>query len=231
MSERIVDVTQVPPARRHPAIFEAWEALPVGGVLKLIVDHDPKPLFYEFRAERGGEFRWDALERGPVRWSVDITRVAASSAGPITLEETVNAAAERHPAVREVLAHHGIDLCCGGVHPIAVAAQAHGVDAAALLAELNAATRKPAPTLEGAPAWAQGAPQHEVDVREDLGRGLEPFAKIMAAVGKVGPGEVLRLKAIFEPMPLYKVLALKGFEHWSRREGESDWAVWFHKKS
>ena len=57
----------------------------------------------------------------------------------ITLDDTVNAVAERCPSARAILARHGLDLCCGGVHPLRMAAQAHGVDGQALLAELNAA--------------------------------------------------------------------------------------------
>lgn len=230
MSEQVLDVRNVPPAKRHPAIFEAWESLPVGGVLKLIVDHDPKPLFYEFRAERSGEFRWDALEKGPERWCVGITRIAAAANRGISLEATVNEVAELHPAAREVLARHGVDLCCGGVHPLGMAAQAHGVDAAELLMELNAAIAPRPAQAEAAPAWAQAPADQEVDVREDLSKGLEPFPKIMAAVGKVGPGQVLKLRAIFEPEPLYKVMALKGFEHWSQKLAGDDWAVWFRRK-
>lgn len=78
----VVDVRAMPPRQRHPTIFKAWEELPVGGVLKLINDHDPKPLFYEFSAERPGEFEWTTADQGPEQWSVLIKRVAAASAGP-----------------------------------------------------------------------------------------------------------------------------------------------------
>ncbi|MCR4295783.1 MAG: DUF542 domain-containing protein [Elusimicrobia bacterium] len=46
---------------------------------------------------------------------------------------------ERWPAARAVLVARGLDLCCGGVHPVGMAAQAHGVDPEILLAELRAA--------------------------------------------------------------------------------------------
>ncbi|MBI4425457.1 MAG: DUF2249 domain-containing protein [Elusimicrobia bacterium] len=104
-----------------------------------------------------------------------------------------------------------------------MAAQAHGVDAQALLAELNAALGS------DAPGWALGACR-EVDVRDELKRGLEPFPKIMAAVARLEPGEVLKLRAIFEPQPLYKVLGSQGFEHWTRRDAADDWAVFFRKR-
>lgn len=55
------------------------------------------------------------------------------------LELSVRETLERWPATRKVLVSHGLDLCCGGVHPIATAAHAHGVDPDALLIELRAA--------------------------------------------------------------------------------------------
>lgn len=73
-TEIVVDVRELVPREKHPAIFRAWDALPVGGVLKLVNDHNPKPLFYEFCAEREGEFQWHYLEEGPERWVVEITR-------------------------------------------------------------------------------------------------------------------------------------------------------------
>jgi uncharacterized protein (DUF2249 family) len=78
--EVLVDVREMPPRERHPKIFKAWEELPVGDALKLVNDHDPKPLFYEFSAERGGEFEWKVVAQGPEEWSVLIKRVAAGAA-------------------------------------------------------------------------------------------------------------------------------------------------------
>lgn len=67
----------------------------------------------------------------------------------------------------------------------------------------------------------------DVDVREQLRRGEEPFGQIMAAVAGLPPDGVLRVRAIFEPEPLYGVLGGKGFEHWTERLGDDDWRVWF----
>lgn len=68
----------------------------------------------------------------------------------------------------------------------------------------------------------------EVDVREDLRAGREPFGRIMAARAALQPGQVLRVRAIFEPAPLYKVLGRQGLNHWTERLAEDDWRVWFY---
>ena len=70
-----------------------------------------------------------------------------------------------------------------------------------------------------------------VDVREDVRRGEEPFAKIMAAVRALGSDRVLVLRAPFEPIPLYDVLGKRGYAHWTERHASDDWAVWFYREA
>ena len=68
----------------------------------------------------------------------------------------------------------------------------------------------------------------ELDVREDLLNGREPFGRIMAARQTVPPGGALRLRAIFEPVPLYAVMAQQGFDHWTEELAPDDWQVSFY---
>jgi hypothetical protein len=70
-------------------------------------------------------------------------------------------------------------------------------------------------------------PVVEVDVRDDLRSGREPFSRIMAAVAALRPEEVLHLRAIFEPVPLFAVMGKRGFTHAARRHAADDWSVWF----
>jgi hypothetical protein len=67
----------------------------------------------------------------------------------------------------------------------------------------------------------------ELDVREDLRAGREPFSKIMVAVAQLRADEVLRLRTIFEPAPLFSVLAKRGFAHESTAHAADDWSAWF----
>lgn len=60
--------------QRHPLIFEQFEALAIGESFVLINDHDPKPLFYQFQAERTDQFTWEYLEQGLAAWRVRIGR-------------------------------------------------------------------------------------------------------------------------------------------------------------
>jgi hypothetical protein len=66
-----------------------------------------------------------------------------------------------------------------------------------------------------------------LDVREDIRRGKAPFARIMATVERLGPDQVLVLRAPFEPIPLCAVLGMRGFGHWTESRAPDDWSVWF----
>ena len=85
-------------------------------------------------------------------------------------------------------------------------------------------------TIHDTPAhpWS-AADEVELDVRDDLRRGREPFRHILAAVEALAPAQVLHLRAIFEPLPLYRVLARRGFAAASQAHAPDDWSVWFHR--
>ena len=134
------------------------------------------------------------------------------------------------PRALEVLKQAGINHCCGAHLTLAEAAAAAGVPLPPLLARLEAA----APTK----AWVQApkptaletiAPSRhiEVDVREALNRGEEPFGRIMDAISTLPRGHAVMLRAPFEPVPLYHVLGRRGLAHWTERRGVDDWVVWF----
>jgi hypothetical protein len=70
----------------------------------------------------------------------------------------------------------------------------------------------------------------ELDVREELSKGGEPFSRIMGAVGGLGEREVLHLRAPFEPVPLFAVMQKRGFAHKAEQHADDDWSVWFFRQ-
>ena len=76
LGEQVIDVRTIAPRERHPLIFGSFDALGPGEALTLVNDHDPKPLFYQFSAERQGAFTWAYLEQGPEAWRVRIGKPA-----------------------------------------------------------------------------------------------------------------------------------------------------------
>ena len=64
-------------------------------------------------------------------------------------------------------------------------------------------------------------------MRDDLRSGREPFSRILSTVSELRDTDVLHLRATFEPVPLYGVLARRGFVHESLAHAADDWSVWF----
>ena len=60
----------------HEKIFEMWNSLKKGESLRIINDHEPKPLYYQFEAEYKGLFKWNYEKQGPEDWIFTIKRVS-----------------------------------------------------------------------------------------------------------------------------------------------------------
>lgn len=67
-------IPELQPALKHPTVFKRFDALQPGESFVLVNDHDPIPLFYELKAERGDVFEWTRLENGPEVWKVEIKK-------------------------------------------------------------------------------------------------------------------------------------------------------------
>ena len=72
MTDEQLDIRPEPPSRKHMLIFEKYAGLGAGESFILVNDHDPKPLYYQFEAEKKGQFTWDYVEQGPLVWQVRI---------------------------------------------------------------------------------------------------------------------------------------------------------------
>ncbi|MGA7671966.1 MAG: DUF2249 domain-containing protein [Nitrolancea sp.] len=119
---------------------------------------------------------------------------------------------------------------------VAQAAQIAGMEPDNLVSVLNAAIGVTATEPVSAdmpataqsvdvPGWIAQTPVVEVDARALQRQSEEPFSAIATAMRKAAPGEVVRLRSTFEPVPLYSVLGQRGFEHFSQQVGEDDWEV------
>jgi uncharacterized protein (DUF2249 family) len=69
-----LDVRDMVPKERHPRIFDIIDNLEPGQTLRLINDHDPKPLYYQLMVERPNQLEWEYLEDGPDVWQVRMTK-------------------------------------------------------------------------------------------------------------------------------------------------------------
>ena len=75
-----LDVRVLIPIKRHELLIKLFKELPAGESFVFINDHDPLPLYYEFRSIYGDVVGWEYLNRGGREWKVKVTRTAASQA-------------------------------------------------------------------------------------------------------------------------------------------------------
>lgn len=72
--ERVVDMKEIDPRHRHLIVAQLFEHLPVGKTLQLVVDHNPKPLRFQFETKYGAQCSWTFLEEGPDIWRVRLRK-------------------------------------------------------------------------------------------------------------------------------------------------------------
>lgn len=73
-----LDVRSLISIKRHEKLLKLFKELPVDDSFIFINDHDPKPLYYEFRSIYGNVVGWEYLQRGGREWKVKVTRTEAS---------------------------------------------------------------------------------------------------------------------------------------------------------
>ncbi|SMO47725.1 DUF2249 domain-containing protein [Fodinibius sediminis] len=73
-----LDVRTLIPIRRHQKLLQLFKDLPAGDSFVFINDHDPKPLYYEFRSIYGDVVDWEYLQRDPEEWKVRVSRTEPS---------------------------------------------------------------------------------------------------------------------------------------------------------
>jgi uncharacterized protein (DUF2249 family) len=76
--EEDIDVRVLVPIKRHELLLKIFGELPVGESFVFINDHDPIPLYYEFKSIHGDVVGWEYLNRGGREWKVKVTRTEAS---------------------------------------------------------------------------------------------------------------------------------------------------------
>jgi regulator of cell morphogenesis and NO signaling len=87
-------VPELAPAQKHPTILKKFDDLEVGETFLLINDHDPIPLYYEMKAEKGDVFTWKKVENGPEVWKVEISKTGETVKPAQKISEQTTAGAE-----------------------------------------------------------------------------------------------------------------------------------------
>ncbi|HEY7610454.1 MAG TPA: DUF2249 domain-containing protein [Alphaproteobacteria bacterium] len=172
----------------------------------------------------------------PVTRDTTIARALAADPGLLERLVAFNPAFRKlkNPILRRTMAR---------LATFADAARVAGVPLEALLDVANGAAPQATPAADAgaakaaasvapAPDWVRAldhATATHLDVRPILASGEDPFAKIMAVVAKLPPGAILMLEAPFDPAPLRRVLAGKGFAEHAECLAPDHWRVYFRK--
>ena len=81
---RELDVRVLIPIERHRTLLQMFKELPVNESFVFINDHDPLPLYYEFRSVHGDVVGWEYLQKGGRDWKVKVTRTESSQGREFT---------------------------------------------------------------------------------------------------------------------------------------------------
>lgn len=92
MTTHELDVRGLRKPDKHPAIFQAYDALEVGGSVDLVNDHDPKHLRAEFEVEHPGSHGWEYLDKGTDAWRIRITKLSSTPLPRVLCDTTAVAA-------------------------------------------------------------------------------------------------------------------------------------------
>ncbi len=116
-----------------------------------------------------------------------------------------------------------------GIEPDALVARLNGaIGVDSVNAPISANGMSPEHEAVTRPGWLdEAAMALDLDVRPFQERGEEPFGAIMTAARETPVGSMFLLRNTFEPVPLYDVLGMRGFEHWVQRDADDDWRIWF----
>ncbi len=128
--EITIDVPSLEPKLKHSTIFDTFDRLQPGESMIIHNDHDPKPVYYQLKSERGDIFTWEYLQQGPQWWDIRVTKNATVT------QETIGEIVAGDIRKAEVFKKLGIDFCCNGKKTIQEACAAKGIDPAIVEAEL-----------------------------------------------------------------------------------------------
>ena len=69
----------------------------------------------------------------------------------------------------------------------------------------------------------------EFEVMDMRGRKLDFFPELKAKAAGKKNGEELHIIQTFDPIPLYPVLALMGYEHFTEKTGANEYHAYFYR--
>jgi len=91
---------------------------------------------------------------------------------------------------------------------------------------------KPGKEQTTMPDWLCGILPEQIialDVRPILAADIDPLAEILSQVKKMSPEAILSIEAPFDPVPLRRLLAGKGYDNYALQRSGQHWQIYFKK--
>jgi hypothetical protein len=127
----------------------------------------------------------------------------------------------RNPVVRRTVAKVATLEQAAKIGGISLNTMIEKLCAASGEASSAAGPVEPVDDSAGMPDWVTtGRVVQDVDAASLLARGVHPLQKIREAVGALGPGEFIKLRAPFRPEPLLAAMRRQGAQVYCTTEGE-----------
>lgn len=105
--DKVLDVTLIEPRLKHPTIFKYFDKLTPGDYFIIHNDHDPKPVYYQLLGQRGNNFTFEYLIKGPDDWFIQIQKTPVGNEGEKTKELS-----EKEQKKADFFAAKGQDYSC-----------------------------------------------------------------------------------------------------------------------
>ncbi len=173
-----------------------------------------------------------------------MTRKNTDGPGLVTPETRIGDLLKDHPELEDFLVEQApaftalknpvLRRTVGRVATVAQAAKVGGVPIGTLLNAIRERLGQPLlgadtgrdEAAEERPSWLNGAePAVTLDADAMLASAQTPVREVQDRLGSLSPGQLLRLDASFQPVPLMDALRRKGYEVHAEPDGET-WAVW-----
>ena len=136
----------------------------------------------------------------------------------------------RNPVLRRTVARVATVRQAAVVGGVALGKMINALRAAAGLEPAGGEAADTGDTASVRPGWAAddrvGA---SLDARPLLEGGENPMGRVLAGLDRLKAGEVFLLVTPFKPAPLIDLAARKGFQSWTRRDGEDCFSTWFSR--
>ncbi|HMD03471.1 MAG TPA: DUF2249 domain-containing protein, partial [Candidatus Baltobacteraceae bacterium] len=100
----VLDSRTLPTTNRNVIVLDAFDKLPMGGILELPEETDPRALRNEFLQHRPGKFSWESRNLGSGHWTIRVERIDEQADNATFLSHSMPFSNAKATTIRELAA-------------------------------------------------------------------------------------------------------------------------------